>query len=181
MTCEPEPFVWNFCPICGKPLAASHDGESQRPHCEVCHRFYYSNPVPAACCFVTQGDALLYVQRAVEPCCGQWTFPGGFVEIGETTEEAARRELLEETGLRGHGFHLIGASTQPSRLSGAVTVLGYAVEEWEGDLVPATDALDAVFFTPDRQPPLAFQAHRELLAAYNVAVQAGLLSRRRQP
>jgi ADP-ribose pyrophosphatase YjhB (NUDIX family) len=176
MTFDPEPFVWNFCPICGKVLVASHDGESHRPHCENCRRFYYSNPVPAACCFVTRGTALLYVQRAVEPCKGQWGFPGGFVEVGETTEGAAQRELFEETGLHGRGFHLIGASTQSSRLSGAVTVLGYAVEAWEGTLVPASDALAATFFTPDQRPPLAFQAHRELLAAYDRVMKTGLPS-----
>ncbi len=174
MTFDPAPFTWNYCPICGRPLAASHDGESQRPHCQACRRFYYLNPVPAACCFVSRGADLLFVRRAIEPCRGQWSFPGGFVEIGETTEEAARRELFEETGLRGSGFHLIGASTQPSRLSGAVTVLGYAVARWEGELTPASDALDAAFFAPDQRPPLAFQAHRDLLAAYDLALKRGL-------
>lgn len=168
MAIEPTAFAWNYCPICGAPLSLCHDGQSERPCCPTCRRFYYSNPVPAACCFVRRhGDELLFVQRAVEPCLGLWTLPGGFVELGETTEEAALRELEEETGLIGRGVRLIGTNTQPSRLSGAVVVMAYLVEEWEGDPAPATDAMALGFFPRDRRPPIAFQAHRELLALYD--------------
>jgi ADP-ribose pyrophosphatase YjhB (NUDIX family) len=164
---HPAPFAWNFCPICGDSLALRSDGESDRPHCHRCSRHYYLNPVPAACCFVTHGDALLFVQRAVEPCLGQWTFPGGFVEVGETTDEAALRELREETGLVGRDARLIGASTQPSKLSGAVTVLGYVVRDWSGTPNAMSDAMDAKFFAHGERPPLAFQAHRDLLALFD--------------
>ncbi len=158
------PFEWNYCPGCGSKLVPRDDGESLRPHCPSCGRHYYSNPVPASCCFVFQGDALLFAQRAVEPCIGSWTLPGGFVELGETTAEAALRELYEETGLRGANPRLIGASTQPSRLSGAVTVLGYVIETWEGTPRAGSDVIGLGFFGPDERPALVFEAHRELLA-----------------
>lgn len=167
MTIEPAPFAWNYCPICGAALVVCDDGQGDRPCCRECHRFYYSNPVPAACCFVARGDELLFVQRSVEPAKGLWCLPGGFVEVGETTEEAALRELEEETGLRGRSARLIGANTQPSRISGAVIVMGYSVDDWEGEPIAATDAMDVGFFPPDKRPPLAFQAHRELLAIYD--------------
>jgi ADP-ribose pyrophosphatase YjhB (NUDIX family) len=167
MEYNPEPFAWNFCPICGTALQVRHDGQSDRPSCEPCRRFYYMNPVPAACCLVTRGNELLFVQRAIEPCKGMWSLPGGFVELGETTDDAALRELEEETGLRGRGATLIGASTKQSRYTGAVTVLAYLVSDWEGDLVAATDASDAGFFSRESRPPLAFEAHRDLLAIYD--------------
>lgn len=168
MGIEAAPFAWNFCPICGAVLRVCHDGQEDRPCCPDCRRFYYSNPVPAACCIVRRHEEeVLFVQRAVEPCKGLWTLPGGFVEVGETTEQAALRELEEETGLVGRGTRLIGANTQPSRLSGAVVVMAYLIEHWEGDPVPATDAMALGFFTRDRRPPIAFQAHRELLALYD--------------
>ncbi|MBI5095902.1 MAG: NUDIX hydrolase [Candidatus Hydrogenedentes bacterium] len=167
MAYDPEPFAWNYCPICGAKLESRDDGQSERPSCDVCRRFYYRNPIPAACCFVQRGDDLLFVQRAVEPCKGLWSLPGGFVELGETTDEAALRELEEETGLRGRGAQLIGASTKQSRHTGAVTVLAYLIAQWEGALTAATDASDAGFFSREERPPLAFEAHRDLLKIFD--------------
>jgi ADP-ribose pyrophosphatase YjhB (NUDIX family) len=164
-------FSWNFCAICGGKLVEADDGQSIRPHCPDCRRFYYSNPVPAACCFLTNdAGELLMVQRAVEPRRGMWTLPGGFVEVGETTEQAALRELQEETGLVGRDPRLIGVSTRPSRMSGGIIVLGYRVEEWEGEVKPDTDAMDYGFFQRDSRPPIAFEVHHDLIAIYDSIV-----------
>ncbi len=162
-----EPFEWNFCPICGLDLAGAHDGESERPHCAQCRRFYYSNPVPAACCIVTRGDDLLLAKRAVEPCRGQWALPGGFVEIHETTEEAALRELKEETGIEGGDLTLIGVSTHKSAMQGAVTVLGYHVGSWKGEPIPGSDVVEVAFYPKSQRPQIPFAAHRNLLQIYD--------------
>ena len=161
-------FKWNYCAICGGKLIEADDGESLRPHCEPCNRFYYSNPVPAACCFLTNTKGeLLLVQRSVEPRRGLWTLPGGFVEVGETTEEAALRELKEETGLSGRGVNLFGVSSRPSKMSGGIIVLAYTVDEWDGEMTPATDAMDLGFFTKENRPPIAFEVHLDLLKIFD--------------
>ncbi len=164
---EPAPWAWNYCPICGGPLQCAHDGESMRPHCAPCRRFYYTNPAPAVCCFVAneKGD-LLVVQRAEEPCRGQWSFPGGYMEVGESGEETARRELWEETGLEAVRWRLFGARAQGVCAEGAVLLLGYVAEEWHGALKAPEPTMTLDFFTPEQRPPLCFHLHRELLADY---------------
>lgn len=164
----PEPFAWNFCGTCGRGLETAHDGQDERPYCPGCRRFYYRNPVPATCCFVRNaaGD-LLFVQRAVEPCKGEWTLPGGYIELGEASEESAARELLEETGLRAIEMHLIGVSIKQSPHSGAVMVLGYCVDVWEGEPRPDTDVADLQFFSREKRPSMPFSVHRDLLHQFD--------------
>ncbi len=162
-----EPFPWRFCAVCGEPLEITHDGEKPRPYCKKCQRFYYHNPTPATCCFVTRtGEDLLLTKRAIHPAFGQWTLPGGYMELGETTEESAARELQEETGIVAEELKLLGISTQPSRLTGSILVLGYIVKKWRGTIFAGSDVSEAEFFLNDQLPPLAFTAHQELLRLY---------------
>jgi len=166
----PLPFDWKYCGTCGTALVLAHDGQSLRPHCPPCRRYFYRNPVPAACCFVARGPGeLLFTRRAVEPCKGAWTLPGGYIELGETAEEAAARELLEETNLRAHSVELLGVSTAQSPHAGSIMVLGFMVTAWEGEagMRPDSDALELGFFTREARPPMAFGVHRELLALYD--------------
>lgn len=146
----------------------SHDGERERPYCAACSRHYYLNPVPACCVFIQDSaGSLLFGKRAVEPCYGQWALPGGFMEIHETGEQCALREMREETGLTGAGARLLGASAARSRDKGAVLVLGYVIEAWQGELVPDSDVSDLKFFSRAERPPVPFTAHRELLDLYD--------------
>lgn len=171
MANEIQSFAWNYCPICGDSLGPQFDGERHQPHCERCGRFYYRNPVPAVCCFVTRNGELLLGQRGVDPCRGEWALPGGFMELGETTEEAVARELYEETGLEAEGLRLVGVSTQQNPINGAVTVLGYAVESWRGHPKPGSDVTDLRFFPVAERPLLPFRAHRELTALFDASLE----------
>jgi ADP-ribose pyrophosphatase YjhB (NUDIX family) len=62
-------------------------------------RQYPSFPIPCAAAVIMDGNRVLLVQRGREPNYGQWSFPGGAVELGETSRECAAREAREETGL----------------------------------------------------------------------------------
>lgn len=153
---------WSICPRCGGSLNRGHN----RLWCERCGEVIYQNALLAAVALVRTPAGLLLVRRAVEPSRGMWGLPGGFVEADESPEEAVVRELAEETGLRGRVRRLVGASSQFSRFYGRqVVILGYEVEA-DGSPRPGDDALEVAFFPPERLPPLAFPAHRELVRAF---------------
>ncbi len=95
-------------------------------------------------------DKILLVKRGREPFKGKWALPGGHVECGETVEEAALRELLEETGIEGELVTLISVYSDPNRdPRGHYVSIAYLAIPKERKLVTpraSTDAEDAQWF-----------------------------------
>lgn len=106
------------CPHCATPF-------EQPLVCERCGWRWYANPKPAAGCLVERAAAgepeVLLLRRAVEPGRGGWDLPAGYLEPGESPEEAARRETLEESGLAVELVRLVGVYT--SRPGNAVSCI----------------------------------------------------------
>lgn len=110
---------------------------------------------------VTVEGKLVAVIRRNPPHRGMPALPGGFVELGETTEEAVVREVLEETGLATRVVRLVGVYSDPSRDPRGHTVsAAYALEVIGGALKAGSDAMDIALLDPDRLPPLAFDHAR---------------------
>lgn len=88
----------NYCSVCGQLVSRKiPPGDNLlRFVCESCRTIHYHNPKIVAGCIPEWGDQILLCRRAIEPKSGLWTFPAGFMEIGESTEQAARRETEEE-------------------------------------------------------------------------------------
>lgn len=107
----------------------------------------------------------MLIQRALPPFAGQWALPGGFVRLEETLEEAARRELEEETGLRNiflEQLYTFGAVDRDPR-ERVVSVAHFALVNLRDHSVhAATDARDAAWFGVHDVPSLAFD-HSEVL------------------
>jgi len=102
---------------------------------------------------------ILLIQRGNHPFAGQWALPGGFVDLGESPEEAARRELYEETGLSAGRFTQVGVFGDPGRdPRGWVVSVAYFVRlEHAGSVAVAGDDASRVQWWPaNRLPPLAF-------------------------
>lgn len=160
-----------FCPFCGGPLVSRHWEGRQRLYCDVCRKPLYENPVPATCLVVMDASArVLLVRRSVPPKKGLWCLPGGFMELGETPEFAALRELTEETGLSGTIECLLGVYSVPSSLYDTVLMLGYRVSTFQGHPRPDDDADAIGWFAEADLPPIAFDSHllfiRQVLASF---------------
>lgn len=109
---------------------------------------------------------VLLIQRALEPFRGKWALPGGFVRTEETLEEAARRELEEEAGLKDvflEQLYTFGAVERDPR-ERVVSVAYYALVQSAAHATrAATDAAEARWFPVSQVPKLAFD-HAEILA-----------------
>ncbi|ABO54528.1 NUDIX hydrolase [Burkholderia vietnamiensis] len=91
-----------FCSVCGhEVIARIPQGDNrERFVCDHCGTIHYQNPRNVVGTVPVWGDQVLLCRRAIEPRYGFWTLPAGFMEMGETTAEAAARETLEEAGAR---------------------------------------------------------------------------------
>jgi 8-oxo-dGTP diphosphatase len=135
------------------------------------HTYDYPRAALTVDCVVfgfDEGDLkVLLIQRDLKPFEGKWALPGGFVRVEESLEDAARRELAEETGLRDiflEQLYTFGAPDRDPR-ERVVSVAYYALVSL-ADHKPqaATDARQAAWFSVDDAPDLAFD-HDHILAA----------------
>ena len=156
-----------YCQYCRSPLVKKFFEGAIRPFCEICFEPVYENPIPATAVVVAdhQGKVLL-VKRTVDPKKGFWCLPGGFLELGETPEQGALRELKEETGLQGKINSLLGVSTSNSQRYHTVLLIGFFVNDYSGKLIPGDDASDAAYFDRDELPEIAFESHVNFIKIY---------------
>jgi 8-oxo-dGTP diphosphatase len=155
---------YTYCPRCGGKVVVEPREGRKRPVCASCGHIVYVNPFPAACSVLLRGTEVLLVRRSIEPHFGEWCLPGGFVEWGESPEDAARRELLEETGVRAGALSLLGVYDSITGLRRHVILLGFRVFDWEGETVAGDDASEVGWYALDTLPHLAFSAHDRVIA-----------------
>ncbi len=135
-------------------------------------REYPPRPIVGIGVVVLRGNHVLLVRRGKPPNMGSWTLPGGAQELGETTEEAARRELAEETGVSVGELHLAAAVNNIRRDDGEriqfhYTIIDYAAAWAAGEPVAGSDVSEAVWAPVDELEPYALwtEAHRVIAIA----------------
>ncbi|WP_400203947.1 NUDIX domain-containing protein [Candidatus Methanomassiliicoccus intestinalis] len=117
----------------------------------------YRNPTPTVDGIITAFGKIVLIQRKKEPFKGCYALPGGFVEYGETAEEAVVREILEETGLETEIIDLVGVFSSPDRDPRRHTMsVAYSLRVLGGTLCSGDDAANADYFPLDNLPHLAF-------------------------
>lgn len=116
------------------------------------------------CVVFDRKNRLLLIKRKSPPFEGKYALPGGFVEYGETTEVAAARELLEETGLIAEDMQLIGVYSRPDRdPRGHVICIAYLASVNSTDTKAGDDASSTEFVEDWKSLRLAFD-HNEVLS-----------------
>ncbi|HKW42639.1 MAG TPA: NUDIX hydrolase [Thermoplasmata archaeon] len=115
------------------------------------------HPLVAADGLVVHEGKLVAVRRKNEPFRGMAALPGGFVELGETIQDAVVREVLEETGLETRVTRLVGVFSDPRRdPRGHVISIAYALDEVGGRLEAGSDAADVLLLDPAVDHEMAF-------------------------
>ena len=133
----------------------------------MAYTYKYPRPsVTADCIVITREDEpkVLLIQRGFEPFKGCWAFPGGFMNMDETTEQCAIRELEEETGLKVTEVHQIGAYSKIDRdpRGRTVTVAYLALIDVTTEVKGQDDAAKAMWWPLSALPELAFD-HKEIM------------------
>lgn len=151
-----------YCPACGTEF----EQQSWPLTCRCCGRQQFRNPIPVSVVLLPVDGGVLAVRRAIPPAVGKLALPGGFVNWGETWQEAGAREVQEETGItiEPDELTLLGASSVPE---GVLLLFSLArprsLEEaaWQAD--PAEISEIVVLREPCE---LAFSTHTEQLAKF---------------
>ncbi len=164
----PLPPPARFCPRCGTAIPAAAPGE--RPACPAGDYTWYPDPKVAVGVVVARGDEILLVQRNHEPAMGRWAFPSGFVDAGEVVEDAARREVWEETGVEVRLDGLLGVYSEPGN---QVVFVAYAGAPVAGEPAPGDEATAVGYFPVDALPDLPFPHDAQVVAAWRAHVVDG--------
>ncbi|SFH87113.1 ADP-ribose pyrophosphatase YjhB, NUDIX family [Pseudomonas guineae] len=156
-----------FCSNCGGPISYHiPQGDNRLRHvCAQCQMVHYQNPRIIAGCLPIWGEQILLCRRAIEPRRGYWTLPAGFMENGETLEQAAARETQEEACARVRGLNLYTLFDLPH--INQVYML-FRAELADLDFAPGEESLEVELFHEQDIPwsELAFPVVGRTLECY---------------
>jgi ADP-ribose pyrophosphatase YjhB (NUDIX family) len=156
------------CPRCTAPAEVDFPRSLTCTRCG--YRSYWS-PEPVACAIPKTEDGRIWLlRRALHEAAGRWTFPGGFVNLGESVEQAALRETLEEIGIEVDLGRLVGVYSRASERNVMVVFEATAC----GTARAGDEASEVRLFAPDRLPwdELAFWSTEAALRDYTAAALA---------
>jgi ADP-ribose pyrophosphatase YjhB (NUDIX family)/ribosomal protein S27AE len=158
---------YRFCPKCGGGLGLEQvkPNEPKRLVCGNCRFIFFLDPKVAACTIFEHGGKIVLARRAIDPGYGKWVFPGGFVDRGETVEEAAIREAREEVNADVELREVVGVYSYPGV---PVVVVVFAAALLNDELEAADECLEIRFFTKEEIPweELAFSSIHDALKDY---------------
>lgn len=153
-----------FCPRCGVALEPKdHDG-TVRPTCPSCRFVLYIDPKVAVAVITGEDGKVLLTRRNHQPKMGFWTFPSGYVDVGEIVEEAAMRETEEETGVKVRLDKLLAVQSEAGNRVVLIVFTGSIIG---GEMQPGAESQEVGLFGLDQLPELAFPHDRALIEAWS--------------
>jgi len=158
-----SPATMRFCPLCATGLTRAPVPPDQREQsvCPTCRFVFYLNPKVVAGTIPERDGQVLLTRRSINPGRGLWTFPGGFVDFGESVTDAAVRETFEETGLKVELTGLHNVYSYP----GSPVIIVYRASVVGGTLTACAENDLLEWVRPEAIPweALAFDSTREAL------------------
>ena len=155
---------YRFCPRCGGDLEKRivKAMEPKRLVCQNCSFIFYQDPKVVAGTIFTVRGGIVLLKRGVEPAMGKWVFPGGYVDRGESVDDAAIRETKEECQLDVELSSLLNVYSYPGSPN---IIVVYAAEVVGGELTAADESVEAGSFLPSDIPweNLAFASTKDAL------------------
>jgi ADP-ribose pyrophosphatase YjhB (NUDIX family) len=154
----------NYCSECGTRIAPQGNAQVQHKHyaCVACGTTHYENPRVIASCIVCWDNKILMCRRSEQPARGQWTVPSGYLECGETLEECAVRETLEETGVIVDPGRLELYSVTSMTAIEQVAVAFRVTATADPQPRPGPECLDVAFMSEADLPNLDFAWRRAM-------------------
>lgn len=163
-----------FCSACGAAVELRIPLDDSRPRhvCTQCDTIHYENPKLVVGSIPVWEDKILLCKRAIEPRHGKWTLPGGFMENGESTGDAAIRETLEEANAR---ITLDGLYSMHSLPYINQVHLFFRAQLLDLDFSPGIESLEVKLFSEADIPwdELAFRPVRYSLQHYFAERRSG--------
>jgi ADP-ribose pyrophosphatase YjhB (NUDIX family) len=158
-----------FCALCGAEMQIKTVLPDRKKYkvCRSCGFVFFPGPKLVAGCLVVDRQRVLLLRRGIEPQIGKWTFPGGYVDLGESPAAAALRETQEEVGMNVELRRVIGVYTDPAHPIAAVIV--YLADPRAEEASVTDEATEVNYFAPADIPwqeiafPTTHQALRDWL------------------
>jgi 8-oxo-dGTP diphosphatase len=158
---------YRFCPRCGGDLEKRpvKPAEPKRLVCLNCSFIFYQDPKVVAGTIFTLSGGIVLLKRGVEPAMGKWVFPGGYVDRGESVQEAAIRETKEESQIDVKLGPLLNVYSYPRSPN---VIIVYVAEVVSGELAAGDESVEARVFMAEEIPweNLAFDSTRDALNDY---------------
>lgn len=156
--------IYKYCPHCATPLVEKSIYNALRQSCPACGFIYFLDPKLVTVVVIEHKGKFLLGRRNIDPGKGAWSFVSGYVDRGEKVEEAAIREVKEETNLDVKLDGLLGIFSENGNPHVVIAYQASAVNDDVSSMVAQPDEVsELAFFRAEEIPVLAFPADKQIL------------------